>query len=334
MLHRALVTGGCGFIGSNLVKKLVETGWRVDIVDDMSNGHLEFLEGEKMRVVPIDLLPTFDESVERKNDVIVVIQGDFSHTNILRKITLRQYDVIFHQAAMPQVSYSVKYPAITTENNVNKYVKLLEACIGNVKRVVAASSSSVYGTAEELPTDELEKRDPQSPYALQKCVLEDFSKLFCNLYDIDIVCLRYFNVFGKNQIAGSPYSTAVAAWCHAIKNNLPLRSDGDGTQSRDLCHVDNVVNANILVAQRPGNFQGNVYNICCGERFTNNEILEFLKERFPYITVKEAPWRSGDVMHTEGDWSTARDDFGYKPNIEFWDGFEKTIGWWGLDVNL
>ena len=224
---------------------------------------------------------------------------------------------------MPQVSYSVKYPAITTENNVNKYVKLLEACIGNVKRVVAASSSSVYGTAEELPTDELEKRDPQSPYALQKCVLEDFSKLFCNLYDIDIVCLRYFNVFGKNQIAGSPYSTAVAAWCHAIKNNLPLRSDGDGTQSRDLCHVDNVVNANILVAQRPGNFQGNVYNICCGERFTNNEILEFLKERFPYITVKEAPWRSGDVMHTEGDWSTARDDFGYKPNIEFWDGFEK-----------
>ena len=85
MLHRALVTGGCGFIGSNLVKKLVETGWRVDIVDDMSNGHLEFLEGEKMRVVPIDLLPTFDESVERKNDVIVVIQGDFSHTNILRK---------------------------------------------------------------------------------------------------------------------------------------------------------------------------------------------------------------------------------------------------------
>tara|TARA_R110000824_G_scaffold159417_2_gene333770 strand:+ start:1942 stop:2949 length:1008 start_codon:yes stop_codon:yes gene_type:complete len=335
MKKRALVTGGCGFVGSNLVKTLVKRGWVVDIVDDMSNGHLEFLEEINMRVVPVDLVPIFDKSVERNDNVVVIMQGDFVHLNILEKILTKQYDVVFHQAAMPRVSYSVEHPAITTEHNINKYVQLLTACRGNVSRVVAASSSSIYGGADNLPTSEKEVRNPKSPYALQKCVVEDFSKLFCELYDIDIVCLRYFNVFGQNQIAGSPYATAIAAWCHSIKNNLPLRSDGDGTQSRDLCHVDNVVSANILAAESEIDFEGRAYNVCCGERFTNNEILEFFKQKFPTIEIQNAPWRSGDVMHTLGDWTAAKEDYGYSPQVEFWAGLERTIAWWGLeDDNL
>ena len=330
-MKRALVTGGCGFIGSNLVIKLLEDGWVVDVVDDMSNGHLEFLEGSKMRVVPMDLVPNFDESFDRKDDTMIVLQGDFAHPHVLNKIKNKSYDVIFHQAAMPRVSYSVEYPAITTEHNINSYVKLLEACRGNVKRVVAASSSSVYGGADNLPTNESESRNPKSPYALQKCVLEDFSKLFCDLYDIDIVCLRYFNVFGENQVAGSPYSTAISAWCHAIKNNLPLRSDGDGTQSRDLCHVDNVVSANILAANSKKEFRGKAYNVCCGEKFTNNEILEFFKEKFPCIEIQQAPWRAGDVMHTLGDWRAGQEDYGYNPKVKFWDGLNRTVSWWGLN---
>ena len=177
MSKRALVTGGCGFIGSNLVKRLLQDNWCVDVIDDMSNGHLEFLEGFKMRVVPIDLLPNFNESFTRTDETMIVMQGDFAHPYVLDRIKKKSYDVIFHQAAMPRVSYSVEYPAITTEHNINKYVKLLEACRGNVRRVVAASSSSVYGGADNLPTSESESRNPKSPYALQKCVLEDFSKL-------------------------------------------------------------------------------------------------------------------------------------------------------------
>jgi nucleoside-diphosphate-sugar epimerase len=329
-MERALVTGGCGFIGSNLTKKLLEEGWCVDVVDDMSNGHLEFLEGINMRVVPVDLLPIFDENFERPFDTAVIIQGDFAHLNVLEKVLTRQYDVVFHQAAMPSVSYSVEQPAITADHNVNKYVRLLDACRGNVKRVVAASSSSIYGCADTIPTTELEKRDPQSPYALQKCVLEDFSKMFCKIYDIDIVCLRYFNVFGENQVAGSPYATAIASWCHAIKSNIPLRSDGDGTQSRDLCHVDNVVSANILAAKRKKAFMGKSYNVCCGERFTNNEILAFFKEKFPSIEIENAPWRQGDVMHTLGDWTEGKNEYNYSPHVKFWDGLERTIDWWRL----
>ena len=331
MKQRALVTGGCGFIGSNLVKELLKLNWCVDVIDDMSNGHLEFLLGINMRVVPIEFLPAFDQAVDRGDDTVIVMQGDFAHLNVLEKILTKQYDVVFHQAAMPRVSYSVEYPAITTEHNINKYVKLLEACRGNVKRVVAASSSSIYGGADSLPTNESEVRDPKSPHALQKCVVEDFSKLFCSLYDIDIVCLRYFNVFGQNQVAGSPYSTAISAWCHAIKNNVSLRSDGDGTQSRDLCHVDNVVSANILAAKSNAPHSGKAYNVCCGDRFTNKEILDYFKEKFPNIEIESSPWRSGDVMHTQGDWTLANKTFDYKPLVKFWDGLERTIEWWGLE---
>mgnify|MGYP003662967207 CR=1 FL=1 len=331
MRKNALVTGGCGFIGSNLTKVLVAQGWTVDIVDDMSNGHLELLGGLKFRVIPgADFLSEFSRQSERSQEIVVVIQDDFASPGMTYQISEKKYDIVFHQAAIPRVLFSVENPSLTTNTNVGSTVRLFESCVGNVKRVVWASSSSVYGGANLMPTSEDQPRDPKSPYAWQKSSIEDLSRVFCNLYNIDIVCLRYFNVFGPGQYGDSPYSTAVSAWCNAALNGLPLRSDGDGTQSRDLCYIDNVVQANILAANRDENFNGQYYNIACGDRTTNNQILNFFRDRFSNIEVTNAPWRPGDVMHTQADITKAREDFGYEPTIRIWEGLERTIEWWGL----
>ena len=327
-MKRALVTGGCGFIGSNLVFELVSQGWQVDIVDNMSNGHLDLLEGLKYRTL---LNSSFLAHFKRSGtDEVVVITDDFASPHILKHIHDENYDVVFHQAAVPRVSYSCEHPAETTHENVLKTVQLFEACCDKVKRIVFASSAAVYGEADQIPTSESSPKKAQSPYAWQKSAIEDYAKLAARLYNQDIICLRYFNVFGPRQYGDSPYSTAISAWCHAIKNNLPLRSDGDGTQSRDMCHVDNVVSANILAAEAEMEFKGECYNIASGDRVTNRKILNYLMNVTPGgVIVKDAPWRPGDVMHTQADITKAKRDFGYEPLINFWDGMENTIAWWG-----
>jgi nucleoside-diphosphate-sugar epimerase len=329
-MKRALVTGGAGFIGSNLTHALVDDGWTVDVVDDMSNGHLNLLDGLNYRVFLPGMAEIYEAQKQRTSKEVYVHECDFAHPVILDRISRKQYDIVFHQAAVPRVSYSVEEPVHTTDVNLLRSVQLLHSCVGNVQKVVVASSSSVYGGADVLPTSEAEPRNPKSPYALQKSALEDYCRLFGNLYDLDTVCLRYFNVFGPGQYGDSPYSTAVSAWCDAVKNSKPLRSDGDGTQTRDLCYVDNVVSANILAAKTTNSLMGRSYNICCGDRTSNNEILQFMRGAFPTAEVRNAPWRPGDVMHTQGDWSAANRDFGYQPLVRFWDGLEKTLAWWGL----
>ena len=331
-MKSALVTGGCGFIGSNLAKRLVREGWTVDVVDDMSSGKIDLLSDCKIRVIPADLLFSFyDAGVDRLQETIHIIQGDFGHPAVLNNISEKKYDIVFHQAAIPRVLFSVENPFITTDVNISGTVKLFEACVGNVSRIVFASSSSVYGGADVLPTSEDTIKNPKSPYAWQKSSIEDISKIFCDLYDIDIVCLRYFNVFGPGQYGDSAYATAISAWCHAVKNGTPLRSDGDGSQSRDLCYIDNVVEANILASQSQDSFEGRCYNVACGDRTSNKEILDFFMSKFSNLEVKDSPWRAGDVMHTQADVSRAEEDFGYKPLVRFWEGLEKTISWWGLD---
>ena len=337
-MKNALVTGGCGFIGSNLSHELMRRGWTVDIVDDMSNGHLELLDGLKIRVIPAALIDAFYATHPVKNrnrETVHVIQGDFSHDRVLKNIQNKMYTHVFHQGAVPRVSYSVEHPSHTTDVNISSTVRLFQACIGSVKRVVWASSSSVYGGAENMPTHEDTEKNPKSPYAWQKSAVEDIAGLFCHLYDIDIICLRYFNVFGPGQYGDSPYSTAVSAWCHALKNGLPMRSDGDGSQSRDMCYVDNAVHANILAAESDprGGFNGRCYNISCGDRTSNIEILDYLKEKYVHAVVVDSPWRPGDVMHTQADISRAKEELGYDPVVRFWEGLEKTIAWWGLSCN-
>ena len=333
-MKKALVTGGCGFIGSNLTKELVKQGWQVDVVDDMSNGHLELLESLKTRVLMNGSFYTAYgmQDIHRDQHEVLVIQDDFSDVNVLNGVYQGTYDVVFHQAAVPRVSYSVENPYETTNTNISKTVKLLEACAGNVERVVFASSSSVYGGAHFLPTPETTRKNPKSPYAWQKSAIEDYVKLCWDLYELDVVCLRYFNVFGPGQYGSSPYSTAVTAWCHAIKNGLECRSDGDGEQSRDMCYISNVVHANIKAANYFENFKGECYNVACGDRVANNEILDYLKNKFgEKVKVRNAPERAGDVKHTQADITKASTDIGYSVKKRFWEGLEETITWWGLN---
>ena len=321
---RALVTGGMGFIGSNLVKRLHGEGHVVDIVDDMSNGHEEFLKELEVR----ESMPGLKYEKEERS-FVRFFREDFAG-HILNTVVDGVYDVIFHLAAVPRVSFSVEYPAETTDANLNKTVMLFDAARLSGTRVVFSSSSSVYGGADIRPTPEEHRKDPKSPYARQKSACEDAAKLFCSLYkESNIVCLRYFNVFGPNQYGDSPYSTAVSAWCHAAKNGLECRSDGDGTQSRDMCYVDNVVDANILAALSDRKFKGDCYNIACNESTTNGDILTYFINNFS-VKVRNAPWRAGDVMHTRADVSKAKEELGYEPKVRFWEGLERTVKWWGL----
>lgn len=301
---RILVTGGCGFIGSNLVRRCLDEGWKVDVVDDLSNGHLEFVpKGQRVHV------------------------EDFACDASLRRVEHGSYDTIFHIAAVPRVSYSVEHPFETQLVNSCRSVKLIAAARGNCNRVVFASSSSVYGGAEHLPTHESTPRNPKSPYALQKAHIEDYLQMFSDLYGLDSACLRFFNVFGPNQLGDTPYSTAVSAWLTAIMKGRPMRSDGDGTQSRDMCYVDNVVDACVKASLVPDRLRGRCYNVACGDRTTNNEILDHLMQRYPQATKVDAPWRPGDVMHTQADVSRARDELGYVPLVRFWEGLDRTIAW-------
>ena len=333
MKKKALVTGCCGFIGSNLVHELVRSGWAVEGVDDMSNGHMEFLTGLDVRYVHVETLHLYHDSQENKDKDkdVIVIQGDFAHKELLSRIKTGRYDVIFHLAANPRVEYSVERPVETTEVNVLKTVGLFHSAVGNVDKIVFSSSSSVYGDTERLPTRESQSTSPQSPYALQKHVCEEYAALFLSLYDLEIVSLRYFNVYGPRQYGNSPYSTAISAWCHKINESMPLRSDGNGEQTRDMVYVDDVVNANILAASAPKvSTSGRVFNIATGKSFSNNQIMSMFLENFGELEIEHAAARKGDVRHTLADITNANNFLQYKPKTSLKDGLEKTWKWWGL----
>ena len=328
---KALVTGGCGFIGSNLVHKLVEMGWTVDVVDDLSNGDVGLFSGLTVRTITSFLVDGYNRETDPRNPDVVIIVDDFVCDGIVSNIVNQKYDYIFHMAALPRVEYSVQNPLETNNANVSKTIKLMTHSLGNIKRFIFSSSSSVYGDAKNLPTPESEEKNPESPYALQKLHAEQYAQLYSKLYDLDVVSLRYFNVYGPGQYGDSPYSTAIAAWCDKVNTKSPLRSDGDGTQSRDLVYVDDVVSANIGAALREEKFSGEVFNVGSQTTITNNEILEIFKDKFPGIEVVNAPRRPGDVMNTLGDISAARKMFDYNPQTNLLDGLKKTWEWWGID---
>lgn len=306
---RTLVTGGAGFIGSNVVDFFQRQKFEVDIVDDLSNGHPAF--------VPPSII---------ENDRLLVM--DFSSDVILDRIRNRCYDVVVHLAAQPRVSYSVEWPLETHVTNVESTLRLIDACRGNVNRFVFASSSAVYGDIVTLPTKESDEKRYRSPYALHKLTVEEYLRLYGSLYNFDSVNLRFFNVFGPRQLGDSPYSTAVSAWINAIMKEQPMRSDGDGSQSRDMCHVDNVVDACYRAATSKKSFRGEAYNVGCGVSTTNKEILNYLKNKFPSATHYDAPWRAGDVMHTLADTTSIKESLGYSPVTHFWEGLDSTIQWY------
>jgi len=331
---RALVTGGCGFIGSNLTRYLSQHGWKVDVVDDMSNGSVEFLDGIKFRSVLGALLPQFEKNFETSREFAstLVIEADMEDQNVLNRISRGMYDVVFHLAANPRVEYSVKHPAATTDVNCTRSLRLIESIIASPvpTRIVFSSTCSVYGDAENLPTDESSPKVPLSPYGLQKSYVEDYISMASRLHGIDGVSLRYFNVYGPRQLATSAYATAITAWCNCVKEGRLLRSDGDGEQTRDLVYVEDVVRANVLAALREEPFSGERYNIGSGASYSNNKILDLFLEKFEGVEIYNAPARLGDVRHTLADIARAKKDFGYSPIVGFEKGLQQTWKWWGF----
>jgi UDP-glucose 4-epimerase len=306
--NKAIVTGAAGFIGGHLLEELLSRGHEAVGVDNMSNGHPE-------------LLPT---NVSSK-----IITADFVDEMILSAIEL--VDVVYHMAAVPRVSYSVEHPFATYLENYHKTVMLLEAirCSKRKPRFVLASSSSVYGGEVPLPTKEdgAGLFTQASPYAMQKAQCEMALRMYAKLYNIDCVSLRFFNVFGPRQLGDSPYATAIAAWFSAHAAGKPARSDGDGTQTRDMCYVSNVVDACILAGERQNKFSAQSYNIGCSDRTSNNEILSWFKRRYSSFETVSAPTRAGDVMHTQADITSAKEDLDYVPRVNIWHGLDLTADW-------
>lgn len=314
MSKRVLITGAAGFIGSNLWQRCLHESWDVTGVDDLSNGHIQFL--------PSNVCSSKFEEL------------DFSGAAILGAIKRQEFDAVIHLAACPRVGYSVDHPLETNDTNVSKTLALMDACRGNIERFVFASSSSVYGGAREMPTHETTRKDPRSPYALQKSIIEDYLSLYSTLFGMDSVCLRFFNVFGPCQLGSSPYACAISAWLTQIMKRGSMRSDGDGTQSRDLCYVDNVTDCCVRSVKYEGTLNAQPINVACGDRTTNDEIMQYLLDRFPDAKHHTAPWRPGDVMHTQADIGTARSVLGYEPLVRVWEGIDRTIGWYEANRNL
>lgn len=306
-MDKYLVTGGAGFIGSNITQELVKRGHAVRIVDN-------FITGKK-------------ENIASFLDDIELIEGDIRNFEICRR-ALEGVDFVLHQAALPSVPRSIKDPLLTDEINIKGTLNLLLASRdAGVKRFVFASSSSVYGDDPNLPKKEGTLGNPLSPYAISKLAGEKYCQVFSPLYGLSTVCLRYFNIFGPCQDPLSPYAAVVPNFVTRMLKGERPTIFGNGEQSRDFTYVSNVVEANILASKARG-VSGEVFNIACGERTTVNslalKINEILKEEISPSYDKPRP---GDVRHSFADISKARKMLKYKPPVAFGEGLEETIRW-------
>lgn len=304
---RFLVTGGAGFIGSNIVKGLVEKGYQVRILDN-------FATGQRSNIEP------YIKDIE-------LIEGDIRDFWTVVKAT-KGIDYILHQAALPSVPRSIDNPLTTTEVNVNGTLNILEAARFNeVRRIVYASSSSVYGDSPEMPKNEDMKPMPKSPYAITKLAGEEYCMSFYNLYGLETVALRYFNVFGPRQNPFSQYSAVIPKFINMLKSGQNPTIWGDGSTSRDFTYIDNVVNANILACEKKA-AAGNVINVACNKAFTLNELVEKLNGIMgTKISPTHGPEKIGDVKHSLADIEKASSILGYRPQVDFGDGLKKTIEW-------
>jgi nucleoside-diphosphate-sugar epimerase len=306
---KVLVTGGAGFIGSNLADELIKQGAKVAILDNLSTGFRENLE---------EISGDFD-----------FVEGDLNDDEALKK-ALEGVEIIFHQAALPSVPRSVEKPEETHQACVNgTFNLLLKAKESGARRVVYAASSSAYGETLVLPKIETMRPEPLSPYAGAKLMGEYYCQIFSRVYGLEAIALRYFNVFGPRQNPSSMYSGVISRFVDALMGDKNPMIYGDGETSRDFTYIANIVDANIKAAQTAKGV-GEVMNCANGERITLNQLLEVLKN----ITGKQnvnatyEPERAGDVKHSQADNSRAVECFGYEKLVGLEEGLIKTIDWW------
>lgn len=330
-MKKILVTGGCGFIGSHLVIRYLEKNpdTCVFVIDDQSNASTDFQDtGFRIRTIFAGLVDGYDLSRDTISPQILLVQGDFAHPKVLGLLAYHNFDAVFHFAAQPRVEVSIKEPAAVTNENLNKTLELARACAQVGVRLIFSSTGAIYGNTKSIPTSENVSHQPTNPYGLSKYCAEQYLAMFEDLYGLDWVALRYFNVYGPGQVGNSPYCTAIAAWCHKSKEGVPLRSDGDGEQTRDMVFVQDVVDANLLCADADAILH-RVYNVGTGISVSNNWILEQFFNR-GYSNTIHAPARIGDVRHTLADISLIKKDLGWSPQINISEGLELTWHWWGL----
>ncbi|MFQ5777816.1 MAG: SDR family oxidoreductase [Terriglobia bacterium] len=305
---RFLVTGGAGFIGSALVRALLARGQRVRVVDDFSTG--------------------LRQNLAEVADQIDLIEGDLVQPSLCRA-AVRDVDYVLHQAAIPSVPRSIQAPLRTHEANVTATLNLLLAARdAGCRRLVYASSSSVYGNSEVLPKVETLPPRPRSPYAVSKYAAEQYALLFNDIYGFETVALRYFNIFGPRQNGHSPYSGVLSLWMAAAMAGEPLTVHGDGKQSRDFTFVENAVEANLLACMA-SDAPGLAINVGAGGRHTLLDVINALEEALgTRVTLRHAEPRPGDVRHSQADISQAHTVLGYVPRVSFSEGLKRTLAWW------
>jgi UDP-glucose 4-epimerase len=307
-MEKFLVTGGAGFIGSNICRRLVAEGCFVRVVDNL-------LTGKKSNLADVI-------------DKIDFVEADMGDEKVARSV-MKGIDVVLHEGALPSVPRSVDDPALTHRHCVDAtFTLLMAARDARIKRFVYAASSSAYGDTPKLPKVETMRTDPLSPYAVGKLVGEYYCSVFAKVFGLETISLRYFNVFGPYQDPTSQYAAAIPAFVTSIMKNQPPTIYGDGEQSRDFTYIDNVVEAN-LCAARAKKTNGQVVNIACGEKITVNQIIAMINEILGRnVKPIYAPARAGDVKHSLADITAARKLIGFKPVILFRDGLEKAITWY------
>ena len=314
-MARYLITGIAGFIGSSLARALVERGEQVRGVDNLATGNRENIR---------EILNRIDF---READLLDLDAMHKACTDV---------DFVFHEAAIPSVPKSVLDPLGSNRANVDGTVNLLIAARdAKVKRVVYAASSSAYGDTPTLPKREDMRPDPISPYAVAKLASEHYMVSFYRCYQLETVCLRYFNVFGPRQDPSSPYSGVLAKFITLMLRGEQPTMFGDGEQSRDFTYIDNVVEANLLACKAPAaKVAGQVLNTATGRRVTLNETFKLLQGLTSYKgQPKYGPERGGDIKHSLADISKAEAALGYKPRVDFEEGLRRTVEWYRETVS-
>ena len=308
MSDRYLVTGGAGFIGSNLVERLLQKGEKVRVIDNLATGKIENIE------------PFLDK--------IDFVHGDIRYLNTVME-AMKDVDYVLHQAALPSVPRSVETPLESNDVNTNGTLNLLYAAKEqSVKRFVYAASSSAYGESPTLPKAETMQTSPLSPYAVNKLAGEYNCKAFYNVYGLETVAIRYFNIYGPRQDPNSYYSAVIPKFIKMMLTGIAPTIHGDGEQSRDFTYIENVLNANLLACKAPKIACGTVMNIACGERITLNKLVSELKKLLKIdIEAVHGDPRPGDIKDSLADVSLAKELIGYEPKILVEEGIKRTVEW-------